>query len=266
MKYDAMFLSRMMMRCYSLPLFADDISELQGLYHSLEPELTAAFLREGVRPVPVCVISDFSGTVGERLELVFCCEKASFPVPERIYRLFYDYGVAGFVPPSMPPVVRLGYTGRCYDYKTKTGWITDGLQIGALGKIVLDLFSLSSMTKEGISCRLTHELLHVFGVSEEDMAQYKSRAFSDLGRELSDFSDTLCDALPGLIADFSEIGEKLQIAHPEWSDVLAQLGRRIYLAGFPGAPEEVLTTRVSLPSALSARGDILWGERDVLFM
>lgn len=266
MKYDALFLSRMMMRSYSLPFFADDLSELQGLYSSLEPMLTAAFLREGVRPVPVYVTSDFNGRVEKRPELVFCCEKTSFPVSERIYRLFYDYGVAGFTPPPTPPVVRLGYTGRCYDYKTKTRFVTDGLQIGALGKIVLDLFSLSTMTRDGVSCRLTHELLHVFGVSEEDMVKYKPLAFRALGEELTEFSDILLAALPRAVADFSRIGETLQIAHPDWVETLAQIGRRLYLAGFPGAPEEVLTTRLSLPLTLSSQGDILWGERDILFM
>ena len=266
LKYDDLFFCRMMMRCYSLPPFAEDLSELEGLYRRLEPELTAAFFREGIRPTPVKVTSDFNGTVDGRLELVFCYKKNTFPIPERIYRLFYDYGVVDFMPPPEPPVVRFGYTGRCYDYKTKTRFVTDGLQIGALGKIVLDLFSLSAMTRDGVSCRLTHELLHVFGVSEENMMRYKPRAFQALGEELAAFSDILLAALPGVIADLSRIGETLQIAHPDWVETLVQIGRWLYLAGFPGAPEEVLTARVSLPLAVSSQGDILWRERDILFM
>ena len=110
MKYDALFFNRMMMRCYSLPFFADDLSELQELYRSLEPKLTAAFLREGIRPTPVKVTSDFNGTVDGRLELVFCYKKNTFPIPERIYRLFYDYGVVDFMPPPEPPSVNAGRT------------------------------------------------------------------------------------------------------------------------------------------------------------
>lgn len=273
MQYDDLFLCRMMMRMYSLVhLAADDSLNIDGeedlwqRYRYLENEMTAAFVAGGIRPTPVSVISDFNGDIKKMLELVFCYAPITITVPDDIYGLFPAYGVKGFVAPAEPPVIRFGYTGRCYDYKTKTKLITDGLQIGSLGKIVLDLFALGQMTGDGVSCRLTHELLHVFGVSEDEMAQYKPTAFLALRERMDALSGTVLTALSEAEPAFRAVVGRIAAEHPQWVEQMVQFGNRLYLYGFPAEPQTALTAAIRLPEGVTSRNTVDWRIRDVLFM
>ncbi|MGM9567640.1 MAG: hypothetical protein ACI3W6_05640 [Clostridia bacterium] len=272
MKYDDLFLCRMMMRMYTVssaepsdPLFAEK-NALWQAYRPLENTMIHAFVSEGIRPTAVSVISDFNGDIKKMPELVFCCAPHTIEVPADIYGLFPAYGVPGFSAPAEPPVIRLGYTGRCYDYKTKVKLITDGLQIGSLGKIVLDMFTLKKMTKAGVSCRLTHELLHVFGVNEEEMAVYKPKAFFDLRERMDVFSERVLDVLNEAEPDFREGVCRVAEAHPEWEEAMEQLGNRLYLMGFPADPQTVLTAEIRLPEGVTSRNTVDWRLREILFM
>ena len=272
MKYDDLFLCRMMMRMYtaapsgSSEALTAKKNELWQTYRLLEDVMFRAFAAEGIRPTPVSVISDFNGEIKKMPELVFCCASHTIEVPADIYGLFPAYGVPGFSAPKEPPVIRLGYTGRCYDYKTKVKLITDGLQIGSLGKIVLDMFTLKKMTKAGVSCRLTHELLHVFGVNEEEMAVYKPKAFLDLRERMDAFSEKVLDVLSKAEPDFRSGACRVAEAHPEWEDAMEQLGNRLYLMGFPADPQTTLTGEIRLPEAVTSRNNVEWRLREILFM
>lgn len=272
MKYDDLFLCRMMMRMYTVasadpadPLFAEK-NDLWQTYRPLENEMIRAFAAEGIRPTAVSVISDFNGEIKKMPELVFCYAPQTIEVPADIYGLFPAYAVKGFSAPSEPPVIRLGYTGRCYDYKTKVKLVTDGLQIGALGKIVLDLFTLKKMTKDGVSCRLTHELLHVFGVNEEEMAVYKPKAFFALRDRMDAFSEKVLDVLNDAEPDFRRRAKAVADAHPQWEDAMEQLGNRLYLMGFPAEPKTALSAEIRLPEGVTSRNTVDWRLREILFM
>lgn len=272
MTYDDLFLCRMMMRMYTLaPADAEhplegDAAKLWRSYRLLEQEMIPAFLSQGIRPQGVAVVSDFNGTIKKVPELVFCYAPGTIEIPAPIYNLFFNYGVPGFSPPSEPPVIRLGYTGRCYDYKTKVRLVTDGLQIGSLGKIVLDMYTLQKMTKAGVSCRLTHELLHVFGVSEEEMAVYKPKAYFALNEEMAAFSEKVLCSLAAVEPDFRCRVKSFADAHPQWVETMEQMGRQLYLMGFPASPDEVLSAQISLPESVTSRRTVDWRIHDVLFM
>lgn len=272
-KYDDIFICRMMMRLYSLVSpgadgapAADRCPELWAEYKSVEPVLVRAFLNHGVRFVPVNVMSDFSGEVKTVPEPVFCCIEPAFAVPGELYSLFYGYGVEGFVPPQEPPVVRLGCMGRRYDFKTKVRMVTDGLQIGSLGKIVLDMFSLKCLSVDGVSCRLTHELLHVFGVSEEQMAEYKPAAYRALREQITPFSRGLLAANAELLPRFSAACAEIAASHGDVAALLERLANCMCLEGFPAKPSEVMTAGICLPESVSSKGAVQWRIRDVMFM
>lgn len=271
--YDDLFLCRMMMRMYTLvgrdtegQVVTERCAELWDTYHRIEPEIFEDFRKEGVRPVPVNVVSDFNGVIRNRLQLVFCCADPALSVPEDIYALFKEYGVKGFQAPKEPPIIRFGYTGRSYDYKTKARMVTDGLQIGSLGKIVLDVFSLQNMTKDGVTCRLTHELLHVFGVSEEEMTAYKPAAFLALRDQLEHFSEDVLKssaiAMKNLCKTSKEVADHYRI----WREKMENLGNRLTLVGFPATPQTTLTARLPLPEGVTSKNTVTWREHEVLFM
>ena len=273
MIYDDLFLCRMMMRMYTLvnrelegQVVTERCTEFWDTYHRIEPQIFEDFRKEGVRPVPANVVSDFNGVVKNQMQLVFCCANPSLPVPEEIYSLFKEYGVEGFKAPEEPPTIRFGYTGRCYDYKTKTKLITDGLQIGSLGKIVFDVFSLEQMSVDGVACRLTHELLHVFGVSEEEMVTYKPAAFLELRDRLEYFSkDVLkasATAKKNLLKTSKEVADHYRI----WREKMENLGNRLTLVGFPATPQTVLTAKLQLPEGVTSKNTVVWKEQEVLFM
>lgn len=272
MKYDDLFLCRMMMRMYTLvPRDFEDRpgtekTELWKAYRVLENSMFAAFAAEGIRSTPVSVVSDFNGDIRKMPELVFCYASETIEIPTDIYDLFPSYGVPDFSAPAEPPVIRLGYTGRCYDYKTKVRLVTDGLQIGSLGKIVLDMFSLEKMTKAGVSCRLTHELLHVFGVNEEEMAIYKPKAFFALRERMDDFSEKILAVLHRVKPDFSYRARAVAEAHPSWEDAMEHFGNRLYLMGFPADPQTVLSAEIRLPEGVTSRNTVDWRIREILFM
>lgn len=273
MNYDDLLLCRLMMRIYSIIELDESDRPQPGRcpdvweeYRGLEDELFYAFRCEGVSPVPVRVISDFNGTIKKVLELVFCYEPSLLAIPAEIYTLFSNYGVAGFAAPQQPPVVRLGYTGRCYHYRAKTKLITDGLQIEQSNEIVLDIFSLLNMTNDGVACRLTHELLHVFGVSEEEMALYKPNAFFELKDNIAPFGQVLQDKLAEVHPAFCAAAARIRDQHPAWVQKMVNLGNRLYLEGFPAPPETVMTTSVSYPEKAISRCSIDWRSHDVLFM
>ncbi len=269
MKYDPLFLCRMMMRLYTV---APDESggspmpELWEKYREIEEDLFSAFRGEGIHPVPVSVLSDFNGKIRTVMELVFCAEDPMIPVPADLYRLFAEYGIKDFSAPAEPPFIRLAYTGRCYDYETKTRLITDGLQIGILRKIALDIFSLEQMTEAGVSCRLTHEILHVYGVSEEDMAYYKPRAYFELLRRVNGFSDEILQKVADTRRRFERSAAKIGAANPQWVDTLASLARRLTEKGYPDEPEKTAEAVLSLPVGLDENGEVLRESHHVFYM
>lgn len=275
MDHDALFLCRMMMRFYSLLQLGEEgdrVSvepskpELWMAYRAVELKLFPAFEQMNIHPTPVCVTSDFNGRVKKVMELVFCNRRHTVGIPREIYGLFADYGKENFFVPAEPPVLRFGYTGRCYDYKTKTRLVTDGLQVGSLGKIVLDLFSLEKMSRDGISCRLTHELLHVFGVSEEEMTVYKPKAFLALRDRMDALSGEIQEILLSVRDDFLLCAARLAEENPDCVAELERLGNALYLQGFPAKPEEVLHANVMLPEGVTSKNTVDWRLREVLFM
>ncbi len=273
MCYDDLLLCRLMMRVYSVVAlderenpYAEQCPEVWQDYIALEEQLFAAFRQEGIHPVAVRVVSDFNGTIKKMLELVFCYQPMVLTVPPSLYSLFPAYGMADYNAPQQSPHVRLGYTGRCYHYKTKTRLITDGLQIGQRNEIVLDIFSLLNMTNDAVSCRLTHELLHVVGVGEEDMGDYKPNAFFELKNSIAPFGAVLQKELSQVYPNFCAAAARVRDAHPEWVQKMVNLGNRLYLAGFPAPPETVLMTSVSYPDKAISRCNIDWRCHDVLFM
>ena len=269
MKYDPIFLCRMMMRLYTVAPEKDGKSRLPELweqYRTIEEDLFSAFRSEGIHPVPVSVLSDFNGKIRTVLELVFCAEDPLIPIPVDLYQLFAEYGIRDFSAPAEPPFIRLGYTGRCYDYESKTRLITDGLQIGFLRKIALDIFSLEQMTKEGVSCRLTHEILHVYGVSEEDMAYYKPRAYFELLRQINGFSDEILFKVADTRRLFEHAASKIISANPQWVDTLTRLARGLKEYGYPDDPEKAAETALRLPIGLDENGEVLWESHNVLYM
>lgn len=271
--YDDLLLCRLMMRVYSVVAlderenpYAELCPEVWEEYIAMEGHLFAAFRQEGIQPVAVRVVSDFNGTIKKMLELIFCYQPSVLTVPASLYALFPAYGRAGYSPPRQPPRVRLGYTGRCYHYKTKTRLITDGLQIGQRNEIVLDIFSLLNMTNDAVSCRLTHELLHVVGVGEEEMGDYKPNAFFDLKNSIAPFGEVLQKELSQVYPRFGAAAARVRDKHPQWVEKMVNLGNRLYLAGFPAPPETVLKTSVSYPDKAISRCSIDWRCHDVLFM
>lgn len=271
--YDDLFLCRMMMRMYTLvhretegQVVTERCAELWDTYHRIEPEIFEDFRKEGVRPVPINVVSDFNGVIKNQLQLVFCCANPSLPVPRDIYALFEEYGVKDFRAPEEPPVIRFGYTGRSYDYKTKTRLVTDGLQIGSLDKIVLDVFSLENMTKDGVTCRLTHELLHVFGVSEEDMATCKPAAFLALRDRLEHFSEEVLKASATAKKNLCKTSKEVADHYRIWREKMENLGNRLTLVGFPATPQTTLTAKLQLPEGVTSKNTVTWQEHEVLFM
>lgn len=269
MMNDPLFLCRMMMRLYTVAPDENGVSRSPALwesYQEIEEGLFAAFRAENIRPVPVRVLSDFNGTIRSVLELVFCAAEPTIPIPEELYRLFGDYGVKGFTAPAEPPVIRLAYTGRCYDYETKTRLITDGLQIGSLGKIALDFYSLDEMTKAGVSCRLTHEILHVFGVSEEEMVYYKPKAYLGLLDHVNRLSDKVLAAAEAARPVFERSAGSLAAANPQWLAALTDLGQKLKDSGYPDAPERAAKTALRLPENVIDGGTVTYAVRDVLYM
>lgn len=271
--YDDMLLCRLMMRVYTVAGLAENdlprperCADVWEEYQDLEATLISAFRRQEINPVPVGVVSDFNGTVRKVLELVFCYEPSLLMVPSELYTLFLPYGVQGFGAPLQPPVVRLGYTGRCYDYRAKTKLITDGLQIGQRNEIVLDLFSLLNMTGDGVACRLTHELLHVFGVAEDQMEAYKPNAFFELKDSLAPFSAALQHQLDQVYPAFCAAAARVRDEHPDWVEKMVNFGNRLYLVGFPEPPEKAMTVSVYYPEKAISRTNIEWRSHEVLFM
>lgn len=273
MCYDDLLLCRLMMRVYSVVVlderenpYAELCAEVWDEYITMEEHLFAAFRSVGIQPVAVRVISDFNGAIKKMLELVFCYQPMVLTVPPSLYSLFPACGVTDYCAPQQPPNVRLGYTGRCYHYKTKTRLITDGLQIGQRNEIVLDIFSLLNMTNDAVSCRLTHELLHVVGVSEEEMGEYKPNAFYELKNRIAPFGEVLQKEVTQVYPAFCAAAAKVCDEHPDWVQKMVNLANRLYLAGFPAPPETVLTTSVSYPEKAISRCNIDWRCHDVLFM
>jgi hypothetical protein len=262
-----------MMRVYSIVTldarensYAEFCPKVWEEYLSMEEHLFSAFRREGINPVAVRVVSDFNGTIKKMLELVFCYQPTVITVPSSLYSLFPSYGVPDYAAPQQSPTVRLGYTGRCYHYKTKTKLITDGLQIGQRNEIVLDIFSLLNMTNDAVSCRLTHELLHVVGVREEDMERYKPNAFYELKNIIAPFGDTLQKELKKVYPSFCAAAAAVRDQHPEWVQRMVNLANRLYLEGFPAPPETVLMTSVSYPERAISKCNIDWRCHEVLYM
>ena len=272
MRYDALYFPRNMMRFYSLigcgrdeNVIVERNPELWQDYRKLENLLFPAFEAKGIRPVPVRVLSDFNGEIKTVLQLVFCCAEPALEVPRDLYELVGSHGKPGFKAPETPPVIRLGYTGRCYDYVSGTKLITDGIQIGALGKIVLDMFSLQHMPKDGVTCRLTHELLHVFGVSEAEMDSYKPAAYLALRPGLNDFSTLLLNQLTATVPRFQNACSQIAAEHPDWVTEMEGLGNRLYREGFPYPPSKVLSAGIRLPQGVNGT-TVRWCSKNVLFM
>lgn len=273
MCYDDLLLCRLMMRIYSVVTldekenaYAELCPKVWEAYVSMEEHLFSAFRREGINPVAVRVVSDFNGTIKKMLELVFCYQPTILTVPPSLYALFPPYGVPDYAAPQQSPTVRLGYTGRCYHYKTKTKLITDGLQIGQRNEIVLDIFSLLNMTNDAVSCRLTHELLHVVGVSEEDMERYKPNAFFELKNNITPFGETLQQELAKVYPAFCAAAARVRDQHPDWVQRMVNFANRLYLEGFPAPPETVMMTSVSYPEKAVSKNNIDWRCHDVLYM
>lgn len=273
MVYDDLVLCRLMMRMYSL-IYIDENNTVQAErgpelwqeYQAMEEELIRGFQQHQINPVPIVVVSDFSGRIKAMKELVFCDTTHTLPIPEDIYALIGNYGVPAFAAPPTPPVLRLGYSGRLYDFKTKTRLVTDGLQIGSLSKILLDIFALKKMTVDGISCRLTHELLHVFGVSEEQMDSYKSRAFFEIKNQLQPFAETVAATVRETEVAFRANAAAVAEEHPQWVKKMVELAGRLHLEGFPALPENVLTAGISFPEKAISKDNIDWRCHDILFM
>lgn len=273
MVYDDLILCRLMMRMYSL-IDIDESGKVQPKrggaiwqeYQKIEEELIKAFQQHRINPVPIVVVSDFSGRIKAMKELVFCDTTHTLPIPRDIYTLIGSYGVPAFAAPTEPPVLRLGYGGRLYDFKTKTRLVTDGLQIGSLSKILLDIFALKQMTIDGISCRLTHEILHVFGVSEEQMDTYKSRAFFEIKDTLKPFAETVATAVAETEAIFRANAAAVAEEQPLLLHKMTELAGRLHLEGFPALPENILRAAISFPEKAISKDNIDWRCHDILFM
>ena len=65
-----------------------------------------------------------------------------------------------------------GYTGRSFLRDKNEKLITDGLQRSDFNDIILDFDVFINSSYDMFHHRIVHELLHVLGISEEEMVQY----------------------------------------------------------------------------------------------
>ena len=180
---DDLFLCRQIMRIYTCFGFDNETRRLiYGMcpdllmrYQNTEKIWEASFLSNGIEMYKCGTLSDFAGEIKIVPQVLFIYKDDRYCVPDYLIRRLSEFlNTNGRKLQSCSLEISLywGYTGRSYLREKNEKLITDGLQRNDFNDIVLDFEMFLNASYDMFHYRIVHELLHVLGVTEEDMEQY----------------------------------------------------------------------------------------------
>ena len=180
---DDLFLCRQIMRIYTCfgfdnkthRLTYEMCPDLLVRYQNVEKFLEGSFSVNGIEMYKCGTLSDFAGNIKIVPQVFFIYKADRYCVPNAlIERLSEFLSANGKKTQFCSSEISLywGYTGRSFLRDKNEKLITDGLQRSDFNDIILDFDVFINSSYDMFHHRIVHELLHVLGISEEEMVQY----------------------------------------------------------------------------------------------
>ena len=177
---DNLFLCRQIMRiytCYGFDmnthrLIKNICPNILETYSMNEYKLKQIFNDEFIEMYPCGVNSNFDGVDKVEVEVFFIYKKYKYVIPNNLIMSLKDFLIKNKLSISQSNFdvsLYFGYTGRYFKRQNDSILVTDGLQRALQKDIILDFEMFQNANYTTFHHRLVHELLHVLGISEEQM-------------------------------------------------------------------------------------------------
>lgn len=270
---DDLFICRQVMRMYTccgvdsnrhltIKMCPDILQE----YFTIDPILRSLFSNANIEMYPSLVYSCYNGIFKYELQNLFIYRERKYPIPETIFECLTDFlsknGIA--VKPHSNYEIYFGYTGRTYSRADCGKFVTDGLQRDNPHEIIIDFSLYEKAHHNTLHHRLIHEILHVLGISEEDMPNVIYPACIYSYDKANAFIEELLQDCAISYESFKQQVRSIQQGNPELTQKITDLSNLLYQEkGFFQPADKIELTSAWHPIAFSPPYE---KEYQILFM
>lgn len=176
------------------------------------------------------VYSCYDGTIKHELQNYFIDRERKYSIPPEIFEKLAEFlGTKGVVAKTYSNYeIYFGYTGRTYTRFNEGKYVTDGLQCDDSKEIILDFSLYEQAHHDTLHYRLIHEMLHVLGISEEDMSNIIGAACVYSYDTAKEFVDELLLECANVYESFKQRVKSIQEKEPELVQKIADLSDWLY--------------------------------------
>lgn len=234
---DDLFICRQIMRMYTCcgadqnrRLTFELCPEVLQEYFAIDPILRTLFSEVNIEMHPTLVYSCYNGINKYELQNLFIFREKKYLIPEEVFVCLFDFlernGIAA--KPHNSYEICFGYTGRTFSRTTSDKFVTDGLQSDNPPEIVIDFALYEKAHHNTLHHRLIHEMLHVLGITEEDMPSVICSACVYSHDKAREFVDELLRNCTDMYELFKQRVRTIQEANPELTQKMGELSNLLY--------------------------------------